>query len=115
MNRRTLVKTGGMAQVGFGFNGCATKKTVRTGTTPPIPTASRPFVSLAPVRASRGGRVIRTTVGLRPHRDSGVLETGGMAPLHGLVDQMRQSCGRSFLGRPLAAQCSGFDGIICRC
>ena len=60
MDRRTLLKTGGVAALGFGLRGCAT----RTGR------PTRPMVNLAPVDAS-WGRVIRTTVGLRPHRPSG--------------------------------------------
>ena len=65
MNRRSLLKTGGMALVGLGFGGCRTASTVSGGTSP----RGTP-VNLAPVRAS-WDRVIRTTVGLRPHRDSG--------------------------------------------
>ena len=61
MDRRTLLKTGGMAAVGVGLGGCA----IRRGGA-----GRRPMVNLAPVEAS-WGRVIRTTVGLRPHRPSG--------------------------------------------
>ncbi len=64
MDRRTLLKTGGMAALGLGFGGCA----LRAGRTE-VP---RPRVSLPPVLAS-WDRVIRTTVGLRPHRPSGFL------------------------------------------
>jgi glycine/D-amino acid oxidase-like deaminating enzyme len=63
MDRRTLLKTGGMAIVGFGFGGCATRQPARS--VPP-----RPPVNLPPVNVS-WDRVIRTTVGLRPHRPSG--------------------------------------------
>jgi glycine/D-amino acid oxidase-like deaminating enzyme len=52
-----------MAALGFGLSGCAT-------TTKPKLDARRPPVSLPPVHAS-WDRVIRTTVGLRPHRDAG--------------------------------------------
>src|SRR5262245_2183270 len=68
MNRRTLLKAGGMALFGLGFGGCATTSTSRARSTVKI--APRTAFKLAPVRAS-WDRVIRTTVGLRPHRDSG--------------------------------------------
>lgn len=68
MNRRTLLKTGGMAVVGFGVGGCMTRTPLRT--VPTRNTQPRPPLNLAPVRAS-WDRVIRTTVGLRPRRDSG--------------------------------------------
>lgn len=70
MDRRTLLKTGGLAIAGFGIGGCATTRAARTAS-PAIP--SRPShnpVNLPLVDAS-WDRVIRTTVGLRPHRDSG--------------------------------------------
>ena len=69
MDRRTLLKTGSMAALGFGLAGCAARASqparLNRGLT-------RPPIVLAPVRAS-WGRVIRTTVGLRPHRPSGFL------------------------------------------
>ncbi|HAK57199.1 MAG: FAD-dependent oxidoreductase [SAR202 cluster bacterium] len=65
MDRRSLLKTGGMAAVGLGLGGCATR-------TPPAARPSRPMLALAPIRAS-WDRVIRTTVGLRPHRPSGFM------------------------------------------
>ena len=61
MDRRALLKTGGVAALGLGLGGCA----LRTGGA-----GQRPMVNLAPVDAS-WDRVIRTTVGLRPHRPSG--------------------------------------------
>jgi glycine/D-amino acid oxidase-like deaminating enzyme len=64
MNRRTFVTAGSMAAVGFGLNACAPK--TRSG----VAQAGRPPLRLAPVKAS-WDRVIRTTVGLRPHRDAG--------------------------------------------
>jgi glycine/D-amino acid oxidase-like deaminating enzyme len=63
MNRRTMLKVGGMAALGAGFGGCATKKSA-----PRLP--ARAPVVLPPVNVSYT-RVIRTTVGLRPHRPSG--------------------------------------------
>jgi glycine/D-amino acid oxidase-like deaminating enzyme len=65
MNRRTFLESAGLALAGFGLGGCATPAARRTVSAP-----RRTPVDLAPVRAS-WDRVIRTTVGLRPHRDSG--------------------------------------------
>jgi D-amino-acid oxidase len=53
-----------MAAVGFGLSGCAAKSR------PAMAPGFRPPLHLAPVRAS-WDRIIRTTVGLRPHRDAG--------------------------------------------
>jgi D-amino-acid oxidase len=67
MNRRALLKTGGAAVLGVGLAGC------RTATRAPqaaAPVPMRPRVNLAVPRIS-AERVIRTTVGLRPHRDGG--------------------------------------------
>ena len=63
MDRRALLKTGGLAALGLGVAGCA-KRAARPNELP------RLRVNLAPVEAS-WDRVIRTTVGLRPHRPSG--------------------------------------------
>ena len=66
MNRRTLIKTGGLALAGFGVSGCRTAG-------PVVPAAAaphRPRLHLTPVAVSFD-RIVRTTVGLRPHRDSG--------------------------------------------
>jgi glycine/D-amino acid oxidase-like deaminating enzyme len=62
MHRRALLKTGGFAALGIAAGGCA----VRALRTSP----HRPYVNLPLVEAS-WERVIRTTVGLRPHRPSG--------------------------------------------
>lgn len=62
MDRRSWVKTGGMAALGLGLGGCG-------GRSAP-PTPAGPALSLPRVRAS-WDRVIRTTVGLRPFRPSG--------------------------------------------
>ena len=53
-----------MAAVGFGLSGCAAR------TSRPASIRPRAPVHLVPVNAS-WDRVIRTTVGLRPHRDAG--------------------------------------------
>lgn len=63
MNRRAALKTGSMALLGLGFGGCAT-------TRPSTTSRARPRLNLPPVDAS-WDRVIRTTVGLRPHRPTG--------------------------------------------
>ncbi len=65
MDRRTLLKTGGLGILGLGAGACA------TGSGPNGASARTP-VRLSPVEAS-WERVIRTTVGLRPHRSSGFL------------------------------------------
>jgi len=52
-----------MAAVGLGLSGCAPQSK-------PNVTPRRPMLNLPPVLAS-WDRVIRTTVGLRPHRDAG--------------------------------------------
>jgi glycine/D-amino acid oxidase-like deaminating enzyme len=63
MNRRTALKTGGMALVGMGLGGCASARPAR-------PAAAAVRLDLPPVKAS-WDRIIRTTVGLRPHRPAG--------------------------------------------
>ena len=63
MHRRTFLTTGSLAAVGFGVAACAPR-------TRPNVTPRHAPVDLSPVKAS-WDRVIRTTVGLRPHRDSG--------------------------------------------
>ncbi len=63
MKRRDFLRASGVVTAGFAVGGCAPV----FGRTNPSP---RRRVSLAPVNVSRD-RIIRTTVGLRPHRDSG--------------------------------------------
>ena len=65
MDRRTLLKTGGLALAGFGVTGCGASMRSSGAAAP-----RRAPLRLAPVKVS-WDRVIRTTVGLRPHRDSG--------------------------------------------
>ncbi len=62
MDRRALLKTGGLAALGIAAGGCAGRM---ARTSPP-----RPYVNLPLIEAS-WDRVIRTTVGLRPYRPSG--------------------------------------------
>jgi D-amino-acid oxidase len=64
MDRRSLIKLGGMATLGFALEGCASK------TAKPQAAPRRPPVRLPVVNVSID-RVIRTTIGLRPHRPSG--------------------------------------------
>jgi D-amino-acid oxidase len=66
MNRRTFISSGSLALAGYAIGGCATTGSSRS----PRAAPRRPPVELAQVRVSFD-RVIRTTVGLRPHRDSG--------------------------------------------
>jgi glycine/D-amino acid oxidase-like deaminating enzyme len=61
MNRRTFLSTTGLAAVGFAVGGCAARR---------MPAAARGPVRLTPVRVA-WDRILRTTVGLRPHRDAG--------------------------------------------
>ncbi|MBP7777195.1 MAG: FAD-dependent oxidoreductase [Acidobacteria bacterium] len=74
MNRRTLLSNAGLALAGLGMGACAPK--ARALGTPAIPApgqsaaARRPMVQLPLVRVS-AERVIRRTVGLRPHRPTG--------------------------------------------
>ena len=65
MDRRSLISRGSLALLGLGFGGCATRSAARAQVAP-----ARPPVRLAPVNVS-WERVIRTTVGLRPHRAQG--------------------------------------------
>src|SRR5947209_3211845 len=63
MRRRTFLTTGSMAAVGFGITACGPK-------TAPNVTPRHAPLALPLVKAS-WDRIIRTTVGLRPHRDAG--------------------------------------------
>lgn len=65
MNRRSLLHLGGLAALGLVIEGCAPKTSATTAAAP-----RRPPLRLPPVHAS-WDRVIRTTIGLRPHRPSG--------------------------------------------
>jgi D-amino-acid oxidase len=65
MNRRTFLESAALGLVGFGLTGCA-PVAARRGAAP----VQRPPIRLPPVHVS-WDRVLRTTVGLRPHRDSG--------------------------------------------
>src|SRR5437762_1228873 len=66
MRRRTFIAGGTCALAGYAIGGCATTGSSRRLLAAP----QRAPVNLAPVHASFD-RVLRTTVGLRPHRDSG--------------------------------------------
>jgi glycine/D-amino acid oxidase-like deaminating enzyme len=66
LDRRAFIKDGSFALLALGLTGCATRRPapVRTAGPPRAP------LRLAPVRVSFD-RIIRATVGLRPHRPSG--------------------------------------------
>lgn len=63
MDRRTLLKTSGLAALGWSVGACAARTARPT-------VATHPRLDLPPVDIS-WDRIIRTTVGLRPHRPSG--------------------------------------------
>jgi hypothetical protein len=67
MRRREFLEAGAFTALAGLTTGCAARKT--TAAAPP-PRPGRASINLAPPRIS-WERVIRTTVGLRPHRDSG--------------------------------------------
>ena len=67
MNRRNLLKTGALGTIGFAFGGCATR-TPRAAAA--ATTTTRRRVRLTPLRVAPE-LIIRTTVGLRPHRPHG--------------------------------------------
>src|SRR6202011_4470066 len=76
MRRREFLQTAGLAAAGI-TAGCAARKPPLAAAPPPPAPASqtatasaRPMPNLALPRIS-WDRVIRTTIGLRPHRDSG--------------------------------------------
>jgi glycine/D-amino acid oxidase-like deaminating enzyme len=66
LDRRAFIKDGSLALLALGLTGCATRRPapVRAAGPPRAP------LRLAPVRVSFD-RIIRATVGLRPHRPSG--------------------------------------------
>jgi len=63
MHRRALLKSGALAALGIGIEACSSRKT-------PDAAPGRPPVRLTPPDLS-WDRIIRTTIGLRPHRPSG--------------------------------------------
>lgn len=65
MNRRNVLQLGGMAALGFALEGCAPKASATAQLAPRRPPVRLPVVNAA------WDRVIRTTIGLRPHRPSG--------------------------------------------
>lgn len=66
MDRRSLLKLGGMASIGFALEGCAS---TTTGAKPQL--APRQARRVLPAVNASWDRIIRTTIGLRPHRPSG--------------------------------------------
>lgn len=69
MNRRTMLSNAGLALAGLGMGACA-PRTARPAAMAPTAPSRRPMVQLVTPRVSFD-RVIRETVGLRPHRPSG--------------------------------------------
>ena len=67
MDRRSLLKFGGMAALGFAVEGCAPASAAKPQLAPRVAQARR----VLPVVNASWDRVIRTTIGLRPHRPSG--------------------------------------------
>ena len=65
MNRRSALKACGMAVLGVGLTNCRSARRPQSAAA-----SSRERLSLPPIHAS-WDRIIRTTVGLRPHRPSG--------------------------------------------
>jgi len=74
MDRRAWLKSGGTALLGFGLGGCAMDRAGRKVST--AADVHRSPLRLPLVEAS-WDRVIRTTVGLRPHRDPGFMLRAG--------------------------------------
>ena len=68
MNRRDWLKIGSLAVLGLGSGACASARNARVNAPAALPARRR--VDLPLIEAS-WDRVIRTTVGLRPHRDAG--------------------------------------------
>jgi D-amino-acid oxidase len=67
VNRRALLRDGSLALLGLGLTGCATRRPATVGA---ATAATRAPLRLAHVRIG-WDRIIRATVGLRPHRPSG--------------------------------------------
>jgi D-amino-acid oxidase len=67
MDRRSLIKFGGLAALGFALEGCAPKAGAKPQLAPRPPQARR----VLPAVNTSWDRIIRTTIGLRPHRPSG--------------------------------------------
>jgi glycine/D-amino acid oxidase-like deaminating enzyme len=65
VDRRTALARGGLAVLGLAAAGCGARRSA------PL-SGRRPMVRLAPVKVA-WERIIRTTVGLRPHRPSGFM------------------------------------------
>ena len=131
MRRRTLLRAGSAGLFGFGFGGCA----ARSDLDPRLPLAFPPVLV-------EENRIIRTTVGLRPHRPSGFLlrtekldrttvihnyghggagislswGTGQMAVEHALAHPAREAavigCGAVGLAAARQLQRHGFQVVI---
>src|SRR5215831_9176647 len=69
MNRRIWLQSSAFALAAAGLQGCGATRTARV--MPANSTAARRPMLRLPVVEASWDRVIRTTVGLRPHRDQG--------------------------------------------
>jgi glycine/D-amino acid oxidase-like deaminating enzyme len=67
MDRRSLIKFGSMAALGLAVEGCAPTSAAKPQVAPRVAQARR----VLPVVNASWDRIIRTTIGLRPHRPSG--------------------------------------------
>jgi D-amino-acid oxidase len=71
MNRRSLIKKAGLGVIGLSMHGCGISKSIRQSESRETIRSLNSFgTTLWPVNILRD-RIIRTTVGLRPHRPSG--------------------------------------------
>jgi D-amino-acid oxidase len=104
MDRRSWIKASGTALVGFGLTGCGSVRSAR-----PSATALRAPVRLARPRLS-WERVIRTTVGLRPHRDSGFVLRADRLDDKSLI----HNYGHGGAGMSLAWGCGALVGELAR-
>ncbi|MBI4475526.1 MAG: FAD-dependent oxidoreductase, partial [Acidobacteria bacterium] len=100
--------------VGFGVGGCATRQPARTA-------ALRAPVILPPVKIS-WDRVIRTTVGLRPHRPSGFVLRADKLDAKTLIHNyghggagMSLSWGTGLMAAELALQADGRRAAVIGC
>src|SRR5438876_11449296 len=108
MDRRALLKSGSAALLAFGLGGCAMSRAPRKAS--PVADARRSPLRLPLVEAS-WDRVIRTTVGLRPHRDPGFMLRAGKLDEKLLVHNyghggsgMSLSWGTGYMAAETAAQ-----------
>lgn len=110
MDRRTLLKRGGLGALSLALGGCATGSG-RTAQS----------LSLVPVRVS-WDRIIRTTVGLRPHRPAGFVLGAGRLDGKTLVHNyghggagMSLSWGTGYMAAEMATEQEGRRAAVIGC